>query len=151
MKMGIVNMNHILETSQRGRNLLQKLSELNAKYESEGAALAAKIQDIQERVQQLAASPANQASMAKLQRDVQMTELTLRQLQERAQNDMNLTSERYRQRVFSEVATVVESYAKQQGLDLVMYGPNPQIAYVGPNADITAAVLERYDMTFGNR
>ena len=151
MKIGVVNVNHILETSQRGRSLLQKLSELNAKYESEGTAMANKIQELQERLQQISASPTQQANLAKLQRDVQMTELSLRQLQERAQSDMTMTSERYRQRVFSEIATVVEAYAKQNSIDLVLYTPNPQIAFASSAATLTNAILERYDLTFGGR
>jgi outer membrane protein len=148
MELATVDITRILDESKRGQSFMKKIREMTERYDKEGMEIAQKLQDIRDKMAKVSESTPR-AFVVKMQRDAQFFEAQLNQLRQRAQGDVSVSVEHYRNIVLDEIQSFIASYAKDAKIDLVLPVGMGQALYVSPKTDITQAVLLAYDKAQG--
>ena len=144
MKLATIDISRILDESKRGVQLMKRIKEMSERYDQEGMGLAQKLQELRDKLQKVNETTPRPL-VVKMQRDAQYFEGQLNQLRQRAQTEISMTVEHYRNLVLDEVQPFISAYAKEKTLALVLPVGMGQALYVAPEVDITQAILLAYD------
>jgi outer membrane protein len=95
----------------------------------------------------------NDETRANLGRQIDNKQKALGRAQEDAQNDFTEQENEIVQRILQKLLPVVEKYAKDNGISLVMDGSKPwpewPVLWASPSVDITKAVVDIYNLQSG--
>jgi outer membrane protein len=95
-------------------------------------------------------SKLNDEARASLVRQIDSKQKTLSRAQEDAQNDFTEQQNEIVQRVLQRLLPVIDKYAKDNSLSLVMDGSKPwpegPVLWANPSVDITKAVVDIYNL-----
>ena len=144
MKLATVDISRILDESKRGLQLMKRIKEMSERLDAEGVGLAQKLQELRDKLQKVN-DVTPRTLVIKMQRDAQFYEAQLNQLRQRAQGEISVTVEHYRNMVLDEVNPIILSYAKEHNLSLVLPAAPGQVLFASPDVDITPAILAAYD------
>ncbi len=146
MKIGIANINRLLDDSKRGRALSLRLKAVADRWQGQLVELEGKVEKAR---QALSKAPPTLPPDAhfKLQRDLRMAELELRHADEGRRYDIEAHREHLRTQVLKELEPVFADVAKERGLAVVLASTGREVVWVADEADVTEAVMQAYDRT----
>lgn len=151
-KVGVISIQAAIGATNDGAKLFQAL---NQKFEPKKKELQSLNADIERLKKQLATQDAvvNDQSRADLQRQIDAKQKTLAREQEDAQSDFTEQQNEIVQRVLQKLMPIVDGYAKQNGLGLVIDGSKPwpewPVLWASSSLDITKAVVDIYNSQSG--
>jgi Skp family chaperone for outer membrane proteins len=148
MAVGVINMIKLLDESKRGLALIQQLQGAAEKWQAKARVIEKKPVNVRENLQKTSSTPNVEPEVLfRMQREQQMYELELKQLEERSRADLESSREHFRAQVLMELSKHIEKVAKEKGLKLVLTVPSNEVAYFAPTLDITDELMRRFDTT----
>jgi outer membrane protein len=145
-KVAIINMQRAIVDCAEGK---KAIADLQAKYQPAQEAinkLTQEVNALQDQIQRQATT-LSQDEQERLSRKLQQKQTDLKRKTEDAQTDFTDDRQDIVRRIGNKMVQVIDQYAKQHGLDLVLESSGG-VYYAGDGADITDAVIKEYDTQF---
>jgi len=141
-RVGVVDMQQVLNQSSRGKAMKQKLDQERAGRQREGESRQQDLQKMQAELEKQAPALSEQARRERtesLQRKVR----DIRRLVEDANRDFEKRVQDAEMEITREIIGVVQEYGKDQGFLTIM--ERSTLIYYSPTADVTSEIIKRYD------
>lgn len=144
-RIGVFDASRLSDETEEGKSIGAQLTALQDKKRSELAAKQKEIGDLQNQLttQALSLSPDRRAQMEK---DINLKGLELQQLQQKAQNEMQMELQEAQGKFNEKLMTVIEGFGKDEGFSLLL--ERGLVAYAAPSIDVTTALVDRFNATF---
>jgi outer membrane protein len=143
-KIGLINMNAAIANTAEGKKVI---ADLQAKYQprqQELQRLQQEIQGIQDKLNTQAATLSDE-EQRRLARELEDKQKTLKRSTDDATTDFNADRDEAIRRIGQKMVHVIDDYAQQNGLSLVMDGAQVPVYYAAKGIDLTAEIIKRYD------
>lgn len=151
VKLGRVNMEHLLVNSEPGKKLLAPLNELINSTRVEAKRLEGEINRIREQAVDLnkTPSPANEQALATLQQQYSKDMADLDRLDKEARQ--SIEKQRYQSlSEFNHIAMpVIQSLGKEQGYTMIFREQESGLLYADDASDLTDQVIQRLNTQAG--
>lgn len=145
IKIGLVNLQTVVQESAEGKGLIAKINAL-AK-EKEGA-IGVALKSLEENRRKLESSGGllSEPAARELARTVERQQRELERAQQEAQSDLMRTQREMQAEFFEKkVSPVVQAIAKEKGLELLFSGTDAGLIWWQKATDFTAEVVKRLD------
>jgi outer membrane protein len=144
IKVGLVNSQRAFETSAEGKKAAAQLQERDNKIKSDLARMDNELKQLQTKLsaQRLTMSA---DALLQLQAEIDKKTTAQKRYQEDATRDIQKLQYDIVQRVRGDMVSVVETIAKEKGLDLVLDLGSSGVVYFNKTIEITDDVIKRYD------
>lgn len=142
MRIGVVDVQQVLNQSQKGSAMKQKLDQERAARQRELDARQQEVMKLQAELDKQAPLLSEQAKRERsegLQRGVR----DVRRLAEDANRDFDKRVREAEVEITREIFGVIQEYGKDQGFTLIL--ERSTLVYTAPAVDITPEVIKRYD------
>src|SRR5574341_1030475 len=142
LRIGVVDIQQVLNQSQKGGAMKQKLDQERAARQRELDARQQEVMKLQAELDKQAPLLSEQAKRERseaLQRKVR----DVRRLAEDANRDFDKRVREAEVDITREIFGVIQEYGKDQGFSLIL--ERSTLVYTAPAVDITAEVIKRYD------
>jgi outer membrane protein len=142
LRIGVVDIQQVLNQSQKGSAMKQKLDQERAGRQRELDAKQQEVMKLQAELDKQAPLLSEQAKRERseaLQRKVR----DVRRLAEDANRDFDKRVREAEVDITREIFAVIQEYGKDQGFSLIM--ERSTLVFTTPAVDITAEVIKRYD------
>jgi outer membrane protein len=147
-KIGIVSIQSAIVGTNDGQKDLQNLAKKFEPKKNELKSLSDEIDGLKKQLETQGPKP-NDEARASLARQIDSKRKTLSRAQEDAQNDFSEQQNEIVQRILQKLVPVVDRYAKENDLILVLDGSKPwpesPLLWASPSIDITKAVVNIYN------
>ena len=141
---GVVDIAKVLDESKLGMRLSKKLEASAMRWQQRGEELKKKHEQASAALQKAAPQDPNRQ---RFKRDLQLLEMQLRTSQEQMRYDLETQREEFRATLLQQTKPIIDELSKTKNFSLVLTVPNPMVAYVSDENNITHTVLERLDNT----
>jgi outer membrane protein len=144
IKVGVVNSQRAFESSAAGKKAAGQLQERDNRIKSDLARMDNELKQLQTKLsaQRLTMSA---DALLQLQGDIDKKTTAQKRYQEDATRDIQKLQYDIVQRVRGDMVSVVETIAKEKGLDLVIDLGSSGVVYFNKTIEITDDVIKRYD------
>lgn len=146
MSIASVNMDRLVDESNRGKAFTKKLIEVTQQFQLEASDLEKRLRHITDKLSNRD-TKVTEAMLFDLSKEQQLINLQLKHLRERGETELSLQAQRYKEQVVREVTPVIHAYAKEKNLTMVVSIPEIQACYIKPDIDITEEILKRFNTT----
>ena len=147
-KIGMVSMQSAIVGTNDGQKYLQLLAKKFDPKKFELKSLGDEIDGLRKQLE-TQGPKLNDDARATLSRQIEIKQKTLSREQEDAQNDFAEQQNEIVQRILQKLLPVIDKYAKDSGLSLVMEAskpwPDSPVLWARPSIDITKAVVDIYN------
>lgn len=143
-RIGLVDVQRCILETKEGKRAKKDLEKTFAKAQSR---IDRKTKDVQQRFQDLQAKAAmlSQAEIQKRQEELMRADGELQQLQYELQEEVMQKEALLTEKIYNEVAEIVEQVAKEEALQVVLVKSEMTILWADPKLDLTNKVILRYD------
>jgi outer membrane protein len=145
-KVAIINSQKAFETSLEGKKALGQLQDLDSRIKTNLQKMDDAIRLLENRLNTGRLTMTNEALMA-LQADIDKKTTERKRYEEDQTRDAQLLSTNLIQKIRTEMVAVIESLAKERGLELVLDAATSGVVTANPTIDITDEIVRRYDQT----
>ncbi len=143
-KVGVINLQLAIANTAEGK---QALAELQKKYEPKRDDLQRKQEEISSLQDQLNKQSATLSDEERLRlaREIEEKQRLFKREQDDAQSDFQADQQDLFQRIGQKMVKVIDNYAQQNNLALVIDGSALNIYYLAKGVDITEPIVKLYD------
>jgi Skp family chaperone for outer membrane proteins len=145
-KIAIVNSQKAFETSAEGKKALAQLTERDSKIKSDLQKMDDAIRLLENRMNTGRLTMTNEALMG-LQGDIDKKTTERKRYEEDAARDAQQLSANLIQKIRVEMVAIIESLAKERGIELVLDTATSGVVTASQTIDITDEVVRRYDQS----
>lgn len=144
-RIGVFDAARLSDETDEGKSIGAQLTALQEKKRAELAAKQKEIGELQNQLttQALSLSPDRRTQMEK---DINLKSLELQQLQQKAQNEMQMELQEAQAKFNEKLIVVIEGFGKDEGFSLLL--EKGLVAYHAPSVDVTTALVDRFNATF---
>ena len=147
-RIGVVSIQNAIVATNDGQKGLQLLEKKFDPKKIELQSLGAEIDSLKKQLE-TQGPKLNDEAQASLGRQIDTKQKTLSRAQEDARNDFAEQQNEVVQRVLQKLVPIIDKYAQDNGLILVMDGSKPwpewPVVWASPSVDITKAVVDIYN------
>lgn len=143
-KIGVININAAIANTAEGKKAIADLQSKYQPRQQEIERLSADVQNIQTQLNKQN-PPVAEEEQRRLSRDLEDKQKTLKRATDDAQADFNADRDEAVRRIGQKMVKVIQDYAPQNGIVLVIDGMQVPIYYASKDLDITEAIVKRYD------
>ena len=143
-KIGVIEVQRIVQESAVGKESLARVQKIQQGKQDELTRRQKELRDLEQKIQDQGKSLSEDA-MEKLQKDYQTKALDLKRAQDDAQRDLEEAQRKELGELERRVMPVIDSVAKEQGLQLVFNKFQSGLLYADSNIDITEAVIAKFN------
>ena len=151
-KIGVIIMQNALMSSRDGQKEFEALEKKFEPKKSELKSLSDEIDALKKQLETQGPKLSDEAR-ASLGRQIDGKQKSFSPAQEDAQSDYTEQQNEIVQKILQKLLPVIDRYAKQNGLTLVIDGSKPwpewPVLWASPSANITKAVVDTYNLRFG--
>jgi outer membrane protein len=147
-RIGVVSIQNAIVATNDGQKGLQVLEKKFDPTKNELKSLSAEIDTLKKQLE-TQGPKLNDEAQASLGRQIDSKQKTLSREQEDARNDFTEQQNEVVQKVLQKLVPIIDKYAQDNGLILVMDGSKPwpewPVVWASPSVDITKAVVDIYN------
>ncbi len=146
-KVGVINIQAAILSTAEWK---QAFAELQAKYKPRKDAITQAqqaVNDLQDQIQKQA-DTLTDSEAARLEHELQDKQTNLKQMTDEANSDFTYDRNTAMRRIGTKMLKVINKYAKDNGLSLVLDVANVPVYYAATGIDITAPVVKLYDSSY---
>jgi len=151
-KIGVISVQNALTATSDGQKALQSLDKKFAPKKSELKSLSDEIDALKKQLE-TQGPKLNDDARANLARQIDSKQKSFSRAQEDAQSDYTEQQNDIVQKLLEKLLPVVDRYAKENGLILIIDGSKPwpewPVLWASPSVDITKAVVDAYNAESG--
>jgi outer membrane protein len=147
-KIGIVNVQQALVTTQEGK---KAVADLNAKIQPKQKEFEARRQEVSQLEGQFArASLLSEDKKAALSREIDDKKKRLDRDTQDAEEDLRNQQQQMLQSISQKLLAAIGRYGKENNFTVILASgdPNAQVLYAASESDITAAIVNAYDKAY---
>ena len=145
-KIAVINSQMAFETSAEGKKALAQLTERDSKIKSDLQKMDDAIRLLENRMNTGRLTMTNEALMG-LQGDIDKKTTERKRYEEDAARDAQQLSANLIQKIRVEMVAIIESLAKERGIELVLDTATSGVVTASQTIDITDEVVRRYDQS----
>jgi len=143
-KIAYINPQRIFQESAEGKAALGRVQALIAKKQTEGQDRQKKLAADQQKLQ-TSGGVMNESARAQLEKDIEKQQVDGQRFQQDAQAEINELQQEVQNEFIKKVSPIIESVAKEKGLQLVFDLNNAGLAYFDPALDVSLEVIKKLD------
>jgi len=143
-KVGLINMSAAIGSTAEGKKAAADLQKKYQPRQQELERLQQEIQSIQDQLSKQSATLSDD-EQRRLSRDLEDKQKLLKRSTDDAQSDLAADRDEVVRRIGQKMTRIVNDYAQQNGLSLVIDGAQIPVYYYSKDSDITAEIVKRYD------
>ena len=143
-KVGLINMSAAIGNTQEGKKAAADLQKKYQPRQQELERLQQEINSIQDQLNKQSAT-LSEDEQRRLSRELEDKQRLLKRSTDDAQTDVTADRDEVIRRISQKMSHVINDYAQQNGLSLVVDGSQIPIYYYAKDLDITAEIVKRYD------
>jgi outer membrane protein len=143
-KVGVININAAIASTAEGKKAIADLQQKYQPRQQELERLQGEIQKIQGQLSSNSPTLSDD-EQRRLTRDLEDKQKILKRSTDDAQTDFNTDRDEAIRRIGQKMVRVIQEYAPQNGIVLVIDGIQVPIYYASKDLDITEAIVKRYD------
>jgi len=143
-KIAYINPQRIFQESAEGKTALGRVQALIAKKQTEGQDRQKKLAADQQKLQ-TSGGVMNESARAQLEKDIEKQQVDGQRFQQDAQAEINELQQEVQNEFIKKVSPIIESVAKEKGLQLVFDLNNAGLAYFDPALDVSLEVIKKLD------
>lgn len=140
-KIGVININAAIASTAEGKKAIADLQQKYQPRQQELERLQSEITSIQGQL----GKATSDEDQRRLSRDLEDKQKIMKRSTDDAQSDFNSDRDEVIRRIGQKMVRIIQEYAPQNGMALVIDGTQVPIYYADKNLDITEAVVKRYD------
>jgi outer membrane protein len=144
-KIGVIEVQRIIQESAIGKEALSRVQKLQQAKQEDLAKRQKDLRDLELRIQEQGKSLSEDA-MEKLQKDYQAKAVDLKRFQDDAQRDLEEAQRKELKTLEDRIMPVINALGKEMGYFLIFNKFNSGLLYAADDADITNAVITRFNM-----
>ncbi len=144
VRIGVVDVQQVLNQSQRGKTIKQKLDQEMALRQKDLDARQQEVMKLQADLEKQAPVLSEQAKREKSEA-IQRKVRDVRRMAEDANRDLDKRVREAETDITREIFTVTQEYGKDQGYTLILTLEPRTVAYSATAVDITAEIIKRFD------
>ncbi|MGO8813240.1 MAG: OmpH family outer membrane protein [Terriglobia bacterium] len=143
-KVGLINMSAAIGSTAEGKKAAADLQKKYQPRQQELERLQQEIQSIQDQLSKQSATLSDE-EQRRLSRDLEDKQKLLKRSTDDAQSDLATDRDEVVRRIGQKMTRIINDYAQQNGLSLVIDGAQVPVYYYSKDSDITAEIVKRYD------
>ncbi len=144
-KIGVIEVQRIIQESAIGKEALSRVQKLQQSKQEDLAKRQKELRDLEQRIQEQGKSLSEDA-MEKLQKDYQAKAVDLKRFQDDAQRDLEDAQRKELKTLEDRIMPVINALGKEMGYYLIFNKFNSGLLYAADDADITNAIITRFNM-----
>ncbi len=144
VRIGVVDVQLVLNQSQRGKTIKQRLDQEMATRQKDLDARQQEVVKLQAELEKQAPVLSEQAKREKAEA-IQRKVRDVRRMAEDANRDIDKRVGEAEMEVTREIFSVIQEYGKDQGYTIILTLERRTVAYSAAAVDITAEIIKRYD------
>jgi len=146
-KIGIIDLQKILSTSDAGKQAQQKISAKGQELEADLQAKAAAITEDQERYERESAVMSAEARAEK-ERELKIKKLDFDDLKDKYESEFNAYNQELVNQFKADVVSAVGKIGKKEGYTLIIEKSSSGVVYAPTTIDLTDQVIQQYNEDF---
>ena len=143
-KVGLINMSAAIGSTGEGKKAIADLQKKYQPRQQELERLQQEINSIQDQLSKQSATLSDD-EQRRLSRDLEDKQKLLKRSSDDAQTDITADRDEAIRRISQKMGRIINDYAQQNGLALVIDGVQIPVYYFAKDSDITAEIVKRYD------
>ncbi len=145
-KIAVIDVQRVLTESDRGKEAVQRLKQLQQSKVDQVKQLQQKVADLHDQYdkQQFALSP---DKLAALQKQAEDAQISLKRAQDDAQREFDDTRRKALDALEQQIMPVIDQIGKEKGLTLIFNKFQSGLVYAADEVDITDEVIQRFNTT----
>ena len=143
-KVGLINMTAAIGSTGEGKKAIADLQKKYQPRQQELERLQQEIQSIQDQLSKQSAT-LSEDEQRRLSRDLEDKQKSIKRSTDDAQSDLTADRDEAIRRISQKMTRIINDYAQQNGLALVIDGAQVPVYYFAKDSDITAEIVKRYD------
>ena len=144
-KIAVIEVQRIIQESAIGKESLARVQKLQQGKQEDLAKRQKELRDLEQRIQEQGKSLSEDA-MEKLQKDYQAKAVDLKRFQDDAQRDLEEAQRKELKSLEERIMPVIDAIGKEMGYNLIFNKFNSGLLFASEDADITNAVITRFNM-----
>lgn len=145
-KVAIINSQKAFQNSLEGKKAMTQLGDLDTRIKSNLQKMDDAIRLLENRLNTGRLTMTNEALLG-LQADIDKKTTERKRYEEDQTREAQQLQQSLLQKIQGEMVAVIEAYAKEKGLELVLDAATAGVVTVNPSIDITDDIIKRYDTT----
>jgi outer membrane protein len=146
-KIGIIDLQKILATSDAGKAAQEQIAAKGQEFEADLKAKAAAITEEQERYEREAAVMSPEARSEK-ERELKIKKLDFDDLKEKYESDFNIYNQELVNEFKAAVLSAVDEIGKKEGYTLILEKSSSGVVYAPTTIDLTDKVIQQYNKDY---
>jgi len=142
-KIGSVDVQKVLLTSDAGKEAKEQLGQRAAKYETDKNSKEAELKKLKGELESQG-TVLNESARGAKERDYQQRLKEYQRFLKDAQEDLQAKNDEFTSRIVDEIVKVAQSYGRNHGFTAI-FVKNETMIYLDPTADITEDVLKSFN------
>ena len=142
-KIGSVDVQKVLLTSEAGKEAKEQLGQRAGKYEADKNSKEAELKKLKGELESQSAV-LNESARGAKERDYQQRLKDYQRFLKDAQEDLQAKNDEFTSRIVDEIVKVSQEYGRKNGYTAIFVKTDTMI-YLDPAADVTEAVLKAYN------
>ena len=143
-KIAVIEVQRIIQESAVGKEALARVQKLQQAKQEDLAKRQKELHDLEQKIQEQGKSLSEDA-MEKLQKDYQAKAVDLKRFQDDAQRDLEEAQRKELKTLEERIMPVIDAVGKEMGYTLVFNKFNSGLLFAADDADITNAVITRFN------
>ncbi len=143
-KIAVIEVQRLIQESAVGKEALARVQKLQQSKQEDLGKRQKELRDLEQKIQEQGKSLADDA-MEKLQKDYQAKAVDLKRFQDDAQRDLEETQRKELKGLEERIMPVIDAVGKEMGYSLVFNKFNSGLLYASDDADITNALITRFN------
>lgn len=148
-KIGIIDLQKILESSDGGKEAQQKINAKGQEMQADLQAKAAEITEEQQRYER-EASVMSEEARAEKERELKILSLDFEDLQDKYNNQFSAYNTELVNQFKLEVISAAEKIGKKEGYTLILEKSSSGVVYAPSTIDLTDKVIQQYNEDFAS-
>lgn len=150
VKIGIIDLQKILSTSNAGKEAQQKIAAKGQELQADLETKAAAITEEQERYEREATVMSQEARSEK-ERELKIKKLDFDDLKEKYESDFNAYNQELVNKFKMAVLTATDKIGKKEGYTLILEKSSSGVVYAPSTIDLTDKVIQQYNEDFASK
>jgi outer membrane protein len=142
-KIGLFDIQKVLQLSEAGKEAKEQLSVKAGKYEAEKNAREEELKKLKVDLEKQGLLLSDSARASK-ERDYQQRFKEIQRFLKDAQDDMQTKNEEYTSKIVEEIFKVAQEYGRKNAYT-VIFNKGESMVYMDPSADLTEEILKAYN------
>lgn len=142
-KLGSVDMQKMIQTSDAGKDAKEQLAIKGAKYEAEKNVKEEELRRLKGELEKQSVLLSEPARMAK-EKDYQQKLKEYQRFMKDAQDDLQVKQEELVSKMYEEIVKIVQEYGKKNSFTFI-FEKSPAMIYTDDNVDVTDELLKQFN------